>query len=73
MNTERCPPTPHTHHLPLKGIWSRPCSKEQALFPLHALREVKYWPPVVNIDNVYGARHPICSCLPMESYSEAVQ
>ncbi len=40
---------------------------------MHALREDKYWPPVVRIDNVYGARHPICSCLPMESYSEAVQ
>ncbi len=42
-------------------------------FPLHALREDKYWPPVGRIDNVTGDRHPICTCPPMESYSEAAQ
>ncbi len=63
----------HTHHLPLEGTWSRPYSKEEAFFPLHALREDKYWPPVGRIDNVYGDRHLICSCPPMESYNEAAQ
>ena len=64
---------PHTHHLLLEGTWSRPYSKEEAFFPLHALREDKYWPPVGRIDNVYGDRHLICTCPPMESYSEAAQ
>jgi glycine dehydrogenase len=64
---------PHTHHLLLEGTWSRPYSKEEAFFPLHALREDKYWPPVGRIDNVYGDRHLICSCPPMASYSEAAQ
>ena len=57
----------------LEGTWSRPYSKEEAFFPLHALREDKYWPPVGRIDNVYGDRHLVCSCPPMESYSEAAQ
>ncbi len=59
---------PHTHHLLLEGDWSHPYSKEQAFFPLAALREDKYWPPVGRIDNVYGDRHLVCSCPPMESY-----
>jgi len=64
---------PHTHHLLLEGEWSRPYSKEQAFFPLHALREDKYWPPVGRIDNVYGDRHMVCTCPPMEAYSEAAE
>ncbi|NIW04279.1 MAG: aminomethyl-transferring glycine dehydrogenase [Gammaproteobacteria bacterium] len=59
---------PHTHHLLLKGDWSKPYSKEQAFFPMTALREDKYWPPVGRIDNAYGDRHLVCSCPPMESY-----
>ena len=43
---------PHTHHLLLKGDWTKPYTKEQAFFPLAALREDKYWPPVGRIDNV---------------------
>ncbi len=64
---------PHTHHLLLDGDWSRPYSKEAAFFPLLGPREDKYWPPVGRIDNVYGDRNLICSCPPMESYSEAAQ
>jgi glycine dehydrogenase len=64
---------PHTHHLLLEGEWSRPYSKEEAFFPLRNLREDKYWPPVGRVDNVYGDRHLVCSCPPMESYSEAAQ
>ena len=59
---------PHTHHLLLEGDWSHPYSKEQAFFPMAALREDKYWPPVGRIDNVYGDRHLVCSCPPLESY-----
>ncbi|MFQ5774467.1 MAG: aminomethyl-transferring glycine dehydrogenase [Kiloniellaceae bacterium] len=64
---------PHTHHLLLDGDWAKPYSKEQAFFPLPALREDKYWPPVGRIDNVYGDRHVVCTCPPMESYSEAAE
>jgi len=64
---------PHTHHLLLQGDWSHPYSKEEAYFPLHTLREDKYWPPVGRVDNVYGDRHLICSCPPMETYEEAAE
>ena len=64
---------PHTHHLLLEGTWSRPYSKEAAYFPLAALREDKFWPPVGRVDNVYGDRHLVCSCPPMEAYREAAE
>ena len=64
---------PHTHHLLLEGDWTKPYSREQAFFPLPALREDKYWPPVGRIDNVYGDRHLVCTCPPMESYREAAE
>ena len=64
---------PHTHHLLLEGTWSKPYSKEEAFFPLPALREDKYWPPVGRIDNVQGDRNLVCSCPPMEAYSRAAE
>ncbi len=33
---------------------------------------VKYWPPVGRIDNVYGDRHLVCACPPMEIYQSTV-
>ena len=64
---------PHTHHLLLEAEWARPYSKERAFFPLPALREDKYWPPVGRVDNVYGDRHLACGCPPMEAYDQAAE
>ncbi len=64
---------PHTHHLLLEGDWTHPYSKEAAFFPLHSLREDKYWPPVGRIDNVAGDRHLVCTCPPMEAYQDAAE
>jgi glycine dehydrogenase len=61
---------PHVHRLLVKE-WNRPYSREQAFFPLSALRDDKYWPPVGRVDNVYGDKHLACTCPPMEAYSEA--
>jgi glycine dehydrogenase len=63
---------PHTVE-DLVGDWDRPYSREQACFPPGAFRVDKYWPPVNRVDNVYGDRNLICSCPPMESYSEAAE
>ena len=61
---------PHTHDLLLAETWSFPYSRQQAFHPLDELREDKYWPPVARIDNVYGDRHLVCSCAPIEAYQE---
>ena len=64
---------PHTHHLLLETPWQRPYTKERAFFPLAALREDKYWPPVARVDNVAGDRHLVCSCPPLSDYQEAAE
>jgi len=64
---------PHTHHLLLNGDWTHPYSKERAYFPLHSLREDKFWPPVGRVDNVYGDRNLVCTCPSIDSYRNAAE
>jgi glycine dehydrogenase len=63
---------PHTVE-DLVGEWDRPYSREQACYPPGAFRVDKYWAPVNRVDNVYGDRHLVCSCPPVESYMEAAE
>ncbi|MFV0303536.1 MAG: glycine dehydrogenase (aminomethyl-transferring), partial [Paracoccus sp. (in: a-proteobacteria)] len=63
---------PHTVE-DLVGAWDRPYDREAACYPAGAFRVDKYWSPVNRVDNVYGDRHLICSCPPMESYVEAAE
>jgi glycine dehydrogenase len=63
---------PHTMEDLVKD-WDRPYSREQACFPPGAFRVDKYWPPVNRVDNVYGDRHLVCTCPPMEEYAEAAE
>ncbi len=61
---------PHTAGAVAAADWSHPYSREEAAFPTAAVRASKVWPAVARIDNVYGDRNLVCSCPPMESYSE---
>ncbi len=56
---------PHTAAALLGETWDKPYPRELAAFPLPALRQDKYWPPVGRIDNVYGDRHLFCTCVPL--------
>ena len=58
---------PHTVQ-DLVNDWDRPYSREQGCFPPGAFRVDKYWPPVGRVDNVYGDRHLVCTCPPLEDY-----
>lgn len=58
---------PHTI-LDITEEWDRAYSREQAVFPIHALKSNKYWPPVGRVDNVYGDRNLICVCPPLSDY-----
>ncbi|HEU4617492.1 MAG TPA: aminomethyl-transferring glycine dehydrogenase [Gammaproteobacteria bacterium] len=59
---------PHTAR-DLVDEWQRAYTREQGVFPLAALRHAKYWPPVARVDNVYGDRHLVCACPPIEAYA----
>jgi len=63
---------PHTADL-LMADWTRPYSRETAFTPLGGDPADKYWPPVARVDNVYGDRHLVCTCPPIEAYAEAAE
>ena len=60
--------SPHTAADVANDAWTHPYSREQAAFPAASLRDSKYWPPVSRIDNAWGDRNLVCSCLPPEAY-----
>ena len=62
---------PHTLDELMSGEWTRPYSREDAAFPLPTVRDNKYWPPVGRIDQVYGDRHVVCACPPLDAYQDA--
>jgi glycine dehydrogenase len=59
---------PHTARA-IAGDWPHPYSREQAAFPAPWTREHKFWPAVGRVDNVYGDRNLVCSCLPLEAHA----
>ncbi|BAC88187.1 aminomethyl-transferring glycine dehydrogenase [Gloeobacter violaceus] len=61
---------PHTAAVLLADSWEHPYSRAQAAYPAPWLYQHKFWPVVSRIDNVYGDRNLICSCLPMEAYAQ---
>ena len=59
---------PHTADQVSADGWNRPYSREQAAFPTESLRDWKFWPAVGRVDNVFGDRNLVCSCVGMEAY-----
>ena len=57
---------PHTARC-VAGEWSRPYSRETAVFPAGAA--AKIWPPVRRIDGAAGDRNLVCSCPPPEAFA----
>jgi glycine dehydrogenase len=63
---------PHTVE-DLVSDWDRPYTRKEGCFPAGSFRVDKYWSPVNRVDNVYGDRHLICTCPPIEDYIEAAE
>jgi len=64
---------PHTAAHVTADAWPHTYSREQAAYPVPALRQpgAKYWPPVGRIDNPYGDRNLVCACPPMSAFERA--
>ncbi|MEW6701978.1 MAG: aminomethyl-transferring glycine dehydrogenase subunit GcvPB, partial [Bacteroidota bacterium] len=62
--------SPHTIDDIVKDDWNRPYSREKAAFPTPQTRQNKFWPSVGRINNAYGDRNLICSCMPINEYAE---
>jgi glycine dehydrogenase len=60
---------PHIMNEVIADKWTHSYSRETAAFPLEYVRNNKFWPTVAKIDNTYGDRNLICTCLPIEAYA----
>jgi len=60
---------PHTAESLMVDEWNHPYTRAQAAYPTPWTREHKFWPAVGRIDNAFGDRNFVCSCLPMEAYT----
>ncbi|MBE2253442.1 MAG: aminomethyl-transferring glycine dehydrogenase [Myxococcus sp.] len=60
--------SPHTADVATADEWTRPYSRQRAVYPLPWVKRHKFWPSVGRVNNVLGDRKLVCSCPPIESY-----
>ena len=63
--------SPHTLSSVIADEWNRPYSRKVAAFPLPNQQENKFWPSVSRIDNAFGDRNLICTCLGMDEFKDS--
>lgn len=63
--------SPHTALDIAASDWNHQYTREAAAFPLPIVAENKFWPAVGRVNNAYGDRNLVCSCLPVSEYEEA--
>jgi glycine dehydrogenase len=61
---------PHTAEM-LTRDWPHPYDRSLAVHPSEHTRRAKYWPPVRRIDGARGDRQLVCSCPPLEAFTES--
>lgn len=59
---------PHTVADLTSETWDRPYPRQEAIFPTAWTKANKFYPAVGRIDNAFGDRNLVCSCLPMDAY-----
>ncbi len=65
--------SPHTLDMVTSDSWHFPYSRQKAAFPLPYIPDNKFWPSVRRVDDAYGDRNLICTCVPIEAYEELEQ
>ncbi|MEC6831015.1 aminomethyl-transferring glycine dehydrogenase [Photobacterium toruni] len=59
---------PHTQADLRVSEWEHCYSRDIACFPSIHTQNTKYWPSVNRVDNVFGDRNLICSCVSIDAY-----
>jgi glycine dehydrogenase len=59
---------PHTADQIAAEAWDHSYTRERAAFPVDGLKDFKFWPASGRVDNVFGDRNLVCSCVGMEAY-----
>ncbi|MBI5731619.1 MAG: aminomethyl-transferring glycine dehydrogenase [Ignavibacteriales bacterium] len=62
--------SPHTLEDVVNDVWEHSYSREIAAFPNAQVRLNKFWPSVGRVNNAYGDRNLVCSCVPINEYIE---
>lgn len=63
---------PHTAFEVSADDWSHPYKRHQAAYPKPWVMENKFWPSVGRVDDAYGDRNLVCTCLPIDEYRENI-
>jgi len=61
---------PHTLDDLLSEKWERKYPREVGAFPAPWIRSNKFWPTCGRVDNVYGDRNLVCTCPPLDAYTD---
>ena len=60
---------PHTLQIITADNWDKKYSRSKAAYPLEYLKDTsKMWASVSRVDNAFGDRNLVCTCLPIEAY-----
>ncbi len=62
---------PHTIDELAADDWPHVYSRQQAGWPVEALKADKFFPTVARVDNVHGDRNLVCTCPPLDAYAKA--
>ena len=60
---------PHTLAQLTAHEWKLPYTRDEAAYPLQYVRENKFWASVQRVDDAFGDRNLVCTCAPIEAYS----
>jgi glycine dehydrogenase len=63
--------SPHTAQEVTSDSWNHKYGRQKASYPLEWIVENKFWPSVARIDDAFGDRNLICSCIPTEAYAKS--
>ena len=64
---------PHTAEDVTGDDWKHPYPRSLATYPVAELRRDKYFAPVGRVDGVKGDRNLVCTCPPIDSYSDTLE
>ena len=54
---------PHCQEMIVEDGWNHSYNRTTAAFPLEWIRENKFWPSVSRLDDAYGDRNLVCTCM----------
>ena len=62
---------PHTELIATRDKWPFKYSRKKALYPLKYLTNNKFWPTVRRVDEAFGDRNLVCSCISTNEFKKS--